>query len=339
MNQTVNRPQIPCHIARTNQQTMEIIAASVHLSPCRNGRIAAAGPRYCPSIEDKAVRFADNTDHQLFIEQTTINGDEIYPNGLFTGLPADVQDSFLRTIKGFENVRVLSYGYAVEYLCADPVNLLPTCAAKGIDGLYLGGQVMSTTGYEEAAALGLLAGINAARHARGEQPFVPQRTNSYLGVMLDDLTINGADEPYRMFTSRCEYRLSIRNDNADQRLTQTGVELGVVGQARADAFARKMDAVRALDQSSPHVRDFLSSQEKYAPYLARQAEEIDKIKQNENLAIPVWFDYSKVGGLSSELAEKLAAIRPQNIAAASRVRGMTPAGLLAMIIKVKQSAD
>ncbi|MEM9741263.1 MAG: tRNA uridine-5-carboxymethylaminomethyl(34) synthesis enzyme MnmG [Pseudomonadota bacterium] len=388
--------QTVCYVAHTNERTHDIIRQSLDRSPLYGGVIEGVGPRYCPSIEDKIVRFADRNQHQIFVEPEGLNVIELYPNGISTSLPFDVQVNFVRSIKGFENAHITRPGYAIEYDFFDPRDLKPTLETRMVAALFFAGQINGTTGYEEAGAQGLLAGLNAARLVGGQDGWCPRRDEAYLGVMVDDLITLGTNEPYRMFTSRAEYRLRLREDNADQRLTEQGVSLGLVGSARSRAFAGKMDRLdelrRQLESTNLVVGSSLSreleaatgesvtrdtplpaflrrpavsvaslvstdrnplgipdhlkqdrvvlelaeTEIKYAGYIKRQDEEIQRIRRHESLAIPEEIDYDALAGLSNELRQKLAEARPLTLAQASRVPGVTPAALSLLLIEVQR---
>jgi tRNA uridine 5-carboxymethylaminomethyl modification enzyme len=384
-------PQVSCHITHTNARTHDIIRDGLSRSPMYTGVIEGVGPRYCPSIEDKIVRFADKTSHQIFIEPEGLDTHEVYPNGISTSLPFDVQYALVRSMRGFERAHITRPGYAIEYDYFDPRDLQASLQSKQLQGLFLAGQINGTTGYEEAAAQGLLAGLNAVRYSRGLAPWSPRRDEAYLGVMVDDLITRGTLEPYRMFTSRAEYRLLLREDNADLRLTETGRKLGLVDDSRWAAFCTKREAiereqqrlqslwvrpseltlleseqllggelskeVRALQllarpnvtypklmrlpQVGPGVTDLqvieqLEVQAKYAGYIARQREEIERQRANEAVALPLDFDYEKVRGLSAEVKEKFQTHRPVTLGQAGRIPGVTPAALSLLLIHLKK---
>lgn len=383
--------QVSCWITHTSEQTHDLIRGALDRSPLYTGQIEGVGPRYCPSIEDKVVRFAEKSSHQIFIEPEGLDTFEIYPNGISTSLPFDVQLALVRSIKGFENAHITRPGYAIEYDYFDPRGLQPWLETKAIPGLYFAGQINGTTGYEEAGAQGLIAGLNAALATQGKAPWFPRRDEAYIGVLIDDLTSNGTIEPYRMFTSRAEYRLHLREDNADLRLTETGHALGVVAQARYDALRAKRDAVdgelqrlgkiwagptnvlgatlerqlgiavnretNALDllrrpeldyaklAAVPGIgpaveRDDVAAQVevqvKYAGYLGRQREEIERQRRHEHTEIPASFDYDKVRGLSTEVLLKLKRTLPATVGQAARVSGVTPAAISLLLVHLKR---
>ncbi|BED90767.1 tRNA uridine 5-carboxymethylaminomethyl modification enzyme MnmG [Pseudoalteromonas sp. MM1] len=383
--------QIPCYITYTNEKTHEVIRNNLHRSPMYSGVIEGIGPRYCPSIEDKIVRFADKDKHQIFVEPEGLTSYELYPNGISTSLPFDVQLQIVQSIDGFENAHICRPGYAIEYDFFDPRDLKQSLETKFIDGLFFAGQINGTTGYEEAGAQGLIAGMNAALQVQGKDAWTPRRDEAYVGVLIDDLATLGTKEPYRMFTSRAEYRLLLREDNADIRLTEKGRELGLVNDERWQAFNEKMEVIEkekqriketwihkdhaVVDQVNallktpltreasledllrrPEIRyddlmaiDGLGSEftnqaaleqveihTKYAGYIARQQDEINKQLRHEETILPKEFDYSTVSGLSNEVVAKLTDARPDTIGQASRISGITPAAISLLLVYLKK---
>jgi tRNA uridine 5-carboxymethylaminomethyl modification enzyme len=336
-------PQRPCHITATNERTHEIIRGATDRSPMFTGIIEGVGPRYCPSVEDKVVRFAAKTSHQIFVEPEGLDTPIVYPNGISTSLPSDVQLEFVRSIRGFEQAEITRPGYAIEYDYFDPRGLHDSLETKLLAGLWFAGQINGTTGYEEAAAQGLLAGINAALAAFDRERWSPRRDVAYLGVLVDDLITQGAIEPYRMFTSRAEHRLLLREDNADLRLTPIARELGLVDDARWDFFSAKRDAVeagRVPDGSDPRLVEqatlAIEAQAKYAGYIERQHAEVERQRRNEDTRLPTGIDYAVVAGLSHEARERLAKCRPDTLGQASRLPGITAATISILLVHLKK---
>jgi tRNA uridine 5-carboxymethylaminomethyl modification enzyme len=383
-------PQLFCAITRTNQRTHDLIRASLHRSPLFAGEIKGVGPRYCPSIEDKVHRFGDRDGHQIFLEPEGLDDPIVYPNGISTSLPDDVQLAMVRSLEGLEQVDIVQSGYAVEYDYIDPRTLEPTLGVRSefADGLFLAGQINGTTGYEEAAAQGLVAGLNAAAHVLGKPPILFDRADSYIGVMVDDLTLQGVTEPYRMLTARAEYRLRLRADNADARLTPKAIATGCVGVERRTRFEESRRAHAEVEQALERrltgaelngagiaVRDdgvkrslgewlrFPELDEqallrlvpelaiqprgileeavqdhRYAPYVLRQQAELVRVRADERIRIPDDVDYNSIAGLSNEMVERLCASRPSTLGAASRIRGITPAALSAILVHARRRA-
>ncbi len=367
MTDRISQPQIHCYLTSTTPEIHEIIRANLHRAPMYSGQIQSTGPRYCPSIEDKVVRFAEKETHQIFLEPEGRNTQEVYCNGISTSLPRDVQDQIIRRIPGCENAQIMRYGYAVEYDFAPPTQLHPTLETRLVEGLYFAGQINGTTGYEEAAGQGLIAGINAALKVAGKNPFVLDRSQAYLGVLVDDLVTKGVDEPYRMFTSRAEYRLLLRQDNADRRLTPVGMELGLVCPERAARFraydeqlTRAFTAMKKLRaqgatleewlrrdppweqiyeafpdlaamELSAAVRRQMEIEAQYAGYVRRQETEIARLQKVDSIRIPDPFDFRSLSQLRMEARDKLSRHKPSTVGQASRISGITPADIAVLM--------
>ncbi len=373
LTERIAQPQLSCWLTETNHAIHEVIRANLHRAPMYTGQIASRGPRYCPSIEDKVVRFAEKTSHQIFLEPEGRNTLEVYCNGISTSLPRDVQEAMIRGIRGLERAEIMRFGYAVEYDYAPPTQLYPTLETKRVAGLYFAGQINGTTGYEEAGGQGLLAGINAALNLRDDAPLVLDRNQAYLGVLIDDLVTKGVDEPYRMFTSRAEYRLLLRHDNADRRLTPIGARIGLACAARAAAhreyecqLQRGFGHLRNLRHDGntleewlrrpeiewEHVASFSPSvdklgigvrarqqlviETKYAGYILMQEREIERQQKVQSIRIPATFDFAAVPQLRPEAKEKLTRVQPGDLGQAGRISGITPADLAVLLLYLKE---
>ena len=390
INKNIHIKQIPCYITYTNKISHKIVSDNIHLSPMYSGQIESMGARYCPSIEDKIKKFASKTQHQIFLEPEGLNSEVIYPNGISTSLPEDVQASFVHSIKGLENAHILKPGYAIEYDYVNPLEIKHSLETKKIKNLFFAGQINGTTGYEEAAAQGLVAGINAAIKLTSRSSFIVDRSEGYIGVLIDDLVTKGTKEPYRMFTSRSEYRLTLRADNADQRLTPLGMQIGCISTKRKMIFKNKLKQLQegfslvkkysispnklekngiminhdgkkrsAFDLLSfenvsfndvnniwpetkiikDDIREQIEIETQYAGYLDRQREDIIDFKREEELTLPKNLDYKTIGSLSNEIVEKLTLVRPPTLGAASRISGVTPAAIIALLRYVKKQKN
>ena len=390
INKNIHIKQIPCYITYTNITSHKIVGDNIHLSPMYSGQIESMGARYCPSIEDKIKKFASKTQHQIFLEPEGLNSEIIYPNGISTSLPEDVQASFVHSIKGLENAHILKPGYAIEYDYVNPLEIKHSLETKKIKNLFFAGQINGTTGYEEAAAQGLVAGINAAIKLTSRSSFIVDRSEGYIGVLIDDLVTKGTKEPYRMFTSRSEYRLTLRADNADQRLTPLGMQIGCISTKRKTIFKNKLKQLQegfslvkkysispnklekngiminhdgkkrsAFDLLSfenisfsdinniwpetkfikDDIREQIEIETQYAGYLERQREDIIDFKREEELTLPKNLDYKTIGSLSNEIVEKLTLVRPPTLGAASRISGVTPAAIIALLRYVKKQKN
>lgn len=364
-SESIAREQLPCFVTHTNKKTHDIIRNNLDRSPLYTGVIKSTGVRYCPSIEDKIVRFSQRDSHHIFLEPEGLAGNRYYPNGISTSLPEDAQVEMVHSIKGLERARIMTPGYGIEYDFFDPVQLRPSLETKLVQNLYFAGQINGTTGYEEAAAQGLMAGINASLGIRSEAPFVLDRSQAYIGVLIDDLVTKGTNEPYRMFTSRAEYRLTLREDNADLRLSGIGRELGLISESEYDIVLKKKRRIDAelqklresrLDRmlKRPHVfysditgqgtdialsTDEISEIEveiKYKGFIERQDRDIERFKKIEKMRIPEGLDFGSIKGLSNEIREKLTTLRPASVGQASRISGVTPAAISLLMVRLKR---
>ena len=367
---TLDRPALNCYITRTNDETHRIISANIHRSPLYGGKIVGKGPRYCPSIEDKVVRFPDRDHHQIFVEPEGVGTEEMYLNGISSSLPEDVQHAFIHSIRGLEHAEIMRPAYAVEYDYMDPTQLFATLETKMVAGLFVAGQTNGTSGYEEAACQGLMAGINAAQKLKGEPQLVLSRTEAYTGVLIDDLVTKGTKEPYRMFTSRSEYRLNLRHDTADQRLTPKGHAVGLQSDAAMEKLQRKLERIGAvkellasrrienkncldlikqpeitIDDFLPHIPELKAFEEsecyqaeldlKYAGYIKRQDRQVDRFVRMEEIVIPRGFDYDSLDGISTESREKLKSVQPLSVGQAGRISGVRNSDLAILMVAMK----